>query len=125
VSGNESAGNLFRRAAFQSAEIKRLAPRDRDVLEHGVVAFPINISRIRDGNLRLVRIWFGENDNAIAVRIRERLEQDRVNHTEDRGVRADPEREGEDCDEGKAGRFPELAEREAEIVHGALRFIWP
>ena len=36
-----------------------------------------------------------------ASRERQRLEQDRIDHAEDGGVRADPERERQDRDEGE------------------------
>ena len=52
------------------------------------------------------------------MRKRERLEEDRVNHTKYCGVRPNSERKGEDGDQGKPGRFAELPEREAEVVHG-------
>ncbi len=52
------------------------------------------------------------------VRVRQRAEEDGVDDAEDGGVGADAEREGEDGHEREAGRFAELAESEAEVVHG-------
>ena len=48
----------------------------------------------------------------------ERREQDRVNDREDRGVRADAERERKHGYESESGRLPELAKGVAEVVHG-------
>ena len=46
-----------------------------------------------------------------------RPKHDAVDDAEDRGRRADPEREGEDGDEREAGALGERAERVAEVVH--------
>ena len=43
------------------------------------------------------------HDEAVGVRIRKRREQDRVDHAEDRRVRADAEREREHGDESEPG----------------------
>src|SRR5256714_8205865 len=123
VSGDECARDLFRRAAFQSAQVIGFPARDRDIFENRVVPFPIDVIRIRHRDLRLIRVRLGQDDNAVAVRIRERLEQDRIDDTEDRRVRPDAERQGKNCDEREARSFPELAERETQIVHGALRYL--
>ena len=58
---------------------------------------------------------------SVGLRIRERSQQDRVDHAEDRGVRADPEREGEDGDESEARRFAQLAESEAKVIYHIVR----
>src|SRR5688572_17244471 len=47
----------------------------------------------------------------------ERVQEDGIDHAEDRCVRTDAEREGENGDEGESGRFPKLAESEAKVVH--------
>jgi hypothetical protein len=44
-----------------------------------------------------------------------------VNDAKDRGVCPNPEREGQDGDESETGSFPELAKREAKIIHGVVR----
>ena len=62
-----------------------------------------------------------EGDELVRFGKRERLEQDRVDHAEDGGVRADPERESEDRDDGEARFFDELAQGVAKVVqHNAF-----
>ena len=51
----------------------------------------------------------------VGVAIRQRLEQHRAHDAEDRGVRADAERERDDHDGGEAGGRPETAPGVAEI----------
>ena len=48
---------------------------------------------------------------------RQRLEEHRVDHAEDGGVRADPEREGEHGDQGEAGMLDQLAQSVANVGH--------
>ena len=43
------------------------------------------------------------------------LSRTRVDHAEDGGVRADPERERQDGDDGEAGMLDELAEAVADV----------
>ncbi len=57
----------------------------------------------------LPRIGHADGDELLRGRERQRLEQERVDHTEDGGVRTDPERERQDGDEGEAGMLDELA----------------
>ena len=45
----------------------------------------------------------------------QRLQEDRVDHAEDGGVRANPEREGQDGDDGERGMFAELAQAVADV----------
>ena len=125
VRRHQASADLFGGASLEAAQVKRFSTRDRDVFEDGIVALPIEIVRKRNRNLRLVGVGLGDDHDPIPVRIRQRPEQDAIDHAEDRRVRADAEREREDRDEREARRFPELAEREAEVVHGALRSISP
>ena len=123
ASGHQTARHLFRGAAFQSTQVVGFPAGDRDIFKNGIVAFPIDVVRIGDGNLGQVRVCLRQDHDPIAVGIWERLEEDRVDDTEDRGVRANAEREGEDGDESEARRFPQLTQSEAQVVHGARRFI--
>jgi hypothetical protein len=41
-------------------------------------------------------------DDAIGLGIRQRLEEQRIQHAEDRGVRADAEDDGQDCGDREA-----------------------
>ena len=58
-----------------------------------------------------------DRDELVGIRERQRREQHRVHHAEDRGVRANPERQRQDGDDGETRRLAELPESEAEIVH--------
>ena len=48
VRRHQAAGDLFRRPSFEAAQVKRFATRDREMLEGGVVAPPIEVIRIRN-----------------------------------------------------------------------------
>ena len=58
------------------------------------------------------------------MRERQRLEQERVDHAEDGGVRADPERERQDGDDGEAGMLDELAKAVTDVGHHNLPNEW-
>ncbi len=51
----------------------------------------------------------------LRFRIRQRPQQDRVNDTKDRGIRADPERQSDDRDRGEGGLLEKRSQRETEI----------
>ena len=81
--------------AILIAEIEEI--RDRKASSSSVVA-PCRVSsRHSDG------------DQLLRLRERQRLEENRVDHAEDGGVRADAEREREHGDESETGMFEELA----------------
>ena len=54
----------------------------------------------------------------IGILVRERLEQDGVDHREDRGVRADAEREHDEHGGGEAGALAEAAKGVAHVLQG-------
>src|SRR3954468_15918796 len=81
---------------------------------------PIDVIRQRDRSVGAVA-GFVEVDETVRLRIGERPQKDVIDHAKDGGVRADAEREGEHGDDGEAGRFTELTEGEAEVVHGNFR----
>jgi len=60
-------------------------------------------------------------DETFLVRIRHWPQENGVEHTEDRGRRADAEREREDRDESEGGRFKESAEGVFQIIHNEER----
>src|SRR6266702_2727511 len=70
----------------------------------------------------LSRITFPNRYQAIWVLEWKRPEQHRVDDTENRGVRADAEREREHGHGREAGVLQQLAEGEAEIVHGGCHW---
>src|SRR5205823_623818 len=54
------------------------------------------------------------------IRIRERLQQDRVHHREDRCVRRDRKRQGCDCRRREARRLPQNADRMPEVLQKSI-----
>ena len=61
-----------------------------------------------------------EHRQLVRLGKRQRSQEDRVDHTEDRAIGADPKREGENGDETEAGRLQEDAESVAKVIHAAL-----
>ena len=59
----------------------------------------------------------GGPDEAAGVAVRERVQEDRVDDGEDRGVRADAERESQHRGDGEAGVGAELTDSVAEVLH--------
>ena len=116
IRGDKRSADAFRRATGNATEIARLASRNGEMFEDRVVAPPIEVIGKRDGTVCSAAEFIQRHD-AIGVRIWQGLQQNRVDHTEDRSVRADPERERHDRDKSEAGGFPQLAEGEAEIAH--------
>jgi hypothetical protein len=53
---------------------------------------------------------------SVGLRIRERLEQERVDYAEDRGVRSNSDRERRDDDKGQAGASFERAKRVSDVL---------
>jgi hypothetical protein len=47
----------------------------------------------------------------------QRTQEKIVDKTEDRSIQADPERESDDSNDSKSGRFAELSQRETDFVH--------
>jgi hypothetical protein len=66
----------------------------------------------RDAADRVLRGRAIDAVQLLAVRIRERLEQDGVEDTEHRGVRANAETEGDDRQDGESGGADQLPEGE-------------
>src|SRR4029077_9706762 len=62
-----------------------------------------------------------DEDKAPGIMVRERAHQHAVDNTEDRRVRADPQRERQERHYGKAGRFLQDSERKTDVGHG---FCW-
>ena len=127
VRGDQTSADLLGRASFKTAELN-----DSRVTRNGGEMFKTVFSRFnspyvgyRNGNLRLVQIRFSNDGQALRLRIRERLEQNRVDHAEDGGVRADAERQREHGDKSESGRLKELSDGEAEIGHVAPRISAP
>ena len=65
----------------------------------------------------LGQIDAADGDEFLRRREWQRLQEHRVDHAEDGGVRADPEREREHGDDGERGMLDELAQAVADVVH--------
>src|SRR6476620_3082649 len=87
--------DAFGFAAGDAAQVPRFKPADREMLERLAVVSPIDVIRQRDRSIDAAADFIEVND-PFRLRIRKRAEKNVVNHAEDRGVRADPERERED-----------------------------
>ena len=57
------------------------------------------------------------HNQALRIFEREGPKQHRIDHAEDGAVGANPESEGEDGNEGEAGRLDKLAEGVAKVIH--------
>ena len=58
-----------------------------------------------------------EHREAIGIRVGKRFQQERVDHAEDRGVRADPDRQRGDDHEGDARASSQGANGVADVLH--------
>jgi hypothetical protein len=65
-----------------------------------------------------------DRDEAIRLPVRERTQQHRVDDAEDRGVRADSEREGEDDDRGEGRALGETAEAVTDVAEEGVHRGW-
>ena len=74
------------------------------MLEDGIVASPIEVVGKGNRSIRSAAEFIQRHD-AAGVRIRKRLQKDRINHAENRGVRANAERERDYGDRHKSRRF--------------------
>ena len=64
-------------------------------------------------------------DQLLGLRHRQRLQQNRVDHSEDGGIRADAEREGQNGRGREAAVLPEEAEAEAEVLQHLVLYARP
>ena len=74
--------------------------------------------------MRPVAMQLQQRDDSIGVRVGQGLKQSGLYRTEDRRVRADPERKCEDGDNGKYRRFEEHAQRVFEVGDHNDSVIW-
>ena len=111
---------LLRLAA--SDETDRTSGEQRRVLDRGGLRAAIDVVGNRHAGLREPhqRIRVPDEHQPIGVGVRQRLEQGLVNEAEDGGVRANPERQRQDGDDGEDGLLPERPKRVADVLHGCL-----
>ena len=92
---------------------------ERHVLERAAALFPVDVGGRRD---RAVTVeadrgrLFPEKHEPIGFRERQRPQQHGAHDAEDRGVRADAEREDQHGDDGEAGRAREHADGVANVL---------
>ena len=70
-----------------------------------------------DAQLQAIAEAVAQEDEALGIAKRQRPQKHAFDEREDGGGGSDAQRKGENDGEGKAGRFPELAEGEAKVAH--------
>ena len=113
---------LGRRAVFFRAERTRVRPGGAQRGERAVLASPREI--VGDGGA-VIRVGligrYGPDKRQLAgIGKRQRLEQNRPDQREDRGIRADAEREHKDRGDGEPGSSWKTAEGKAYVPQGGL-----
>ena len=73
----------------------------------------------------LLGILLGDHHEAVRLRKRKRLEHDGVHGGEDRDVRADAQRQGDDRSGGETRRATKRAQREAHVANEILEHLQP
>jgi hypothetical protein len=110
----------------RTGECVRALVVDREMRKAAVVRAEVgeirHADRVEAGRARIAHIERTEGDELFRLRKRERLQQDGIDDTEDRGVRANPDRQCEHRDDREARRFLQLPKREAKFGHG--RALW-
>ena len=111
---------LLRLAAL--GQVDAAAGEQRRVLDRGRLGLAIEVVGNRDAGLRQPhqRIGVPDEDQPVGVRIRQRPQERLVEQAEDRGVGADPERQGQDRDQGEDRLLAKRAEGVADVLHGCL-----
>jgi hypothetical protein len=93
-----------------AAEIER-----GHVFEDGVLVLPVEEVERGDAIAAAARRLLPNHHDAVRVAVGQGLEQHAVHETEDGGVGSDAEREGQQRDDGEAGR---AAQRADGVTHG-------
>src|SRR2546423_135810 len=95
----------------------------RQLLERLALGFPIQEVR-RGRNVLVVALFWitlPNGDETFGFFERQGMKQNRINHTENRRVRPDSERERKDGHGGEARGFKQLAKGESQIIHNAVQ----
>src|SRR4029453_13337627 len=114
------AGTLNALGHVATGEVQVCVIERCNVFEAGRLFLIVDILRCRDRDLieALGRKLLPEQHQFLWRVIRQRPNEKSVDQTEDRSARADAKRNREDGNGGEAGRFGQLTECEAEMVHG-------
>ena len=91
------------REVIRRDRVERLGPGPRDVFRNGLGASGLSLELAAQAH------------QALRIRIRQRLQQDRVDDGEDRRIGADAKGEGGDGDDAESGVFEDGTDRVADI----------
>ena len=120
---NALSGNLL--WLISAREIEGVVLKRCDIDEDVVLLFPVE--EVGSGNNVLVpttmRILFPYSYQAIRVFIRQRPQQDRIDHAENGRIRSDPERQSDDGDRGEPRALAQLPQRIANVLDESSHFI--
>ena len=107
---------------FEPQQRSAPALRDRYLLERLTLRPKVDVLSRRGPVLRNVDAWGAQPEDCqpLRIRIRQRLEQQRVDHAEDSGVCADADGERCDDDERERGASSQRAQRVAEILQESV-----
>ena len=106
---------MFRHSRIR--QIKSLPGTERShSLKRSSLALPIAEIQVGSPHVRKSRIALPHHHQTIGLREGQRREEHTFYHTENCGVCADAECEGENCDDGEAGRFAQLPQSEANVL---------
>src|SRR5262245_37965280 len=96
-------------------------------LEYCILFTPVLKIHPRHRAAAMVQSVFVEDDETIGLRIRERLQQHRIDHAENRGVGAYPQRQRQESDRGESWFPSQNSKALFEVVGQILedRTHWP
>src|SRR5438067_6048485 len=103
-----SADSFWIGFAGLGRKIGAIAPKQRQIGKAPLSRTPIKIVWITDCAGVEGFGSFAQKNEPLGIRIRQWPQKKRVDHTEDRGVGADPECQGEGRDKGETGMFSQL-----------------
>ena len=92
----------------------------RDLLEHLVLFEVVEILGLGDRAPRELVPPAPEADDLLRLVVGERLQQDPLDHGENSGVGADPERQSQDGDNREPRASDKASEGELQVLHGNL-----
>ena len=122
IRGHISAGDAFRFAARDATQVARFErARDGEMLKRLRVVSPIEVIRQREGSVDAVGYFIQVND-PLRLRKGSGRKEHCVNDTEDGGIRADAEGEGEDRDDGETRLLQQDPCRVTQILKQGVHY---